>query len=87
MSCCGSRRAVGGQAQAKNPEPRPSPSSGGATMSDPVFEYVGGRSLTVTGPVTGRQYRFEVPGARRTVSRHDAASLLYVPTLRHVPHR
>jgi hypothetical protein len=85
MSCCGSRRAVGGQAQSKSPDPRLSPPAGGGA-ADPVFEYVGSRSLIVTGPVTGRRYQFEAPGTRRTVSRHDAASLLYVPTLRHVPH-
>jgi len=46
------------------------------------MQYVGGTALTVTGPVTGRVYRFAAPGARLSVNRHDAASLLYVPSLK-----
>jgi hypothetical protein len=48
------------------------------------MQYVGQSALTVTGPVTGRTYRFAAPGASLAVNRHDAASLLYVPTLRPV---
>jgi hypothetical protein len=55
--------------------------------ADPLFEYVGSTTLQVTGPVTGRQYRFEGRGARRAISRHDAPSLLHIPGLRRVPSR
>jgi hypothetical protein len=56
----------------------------GARPTNPEFRYIGGSSLTVTGPVTGHTYRFAAPGARLEVNRHDAASLLYVPSLQPV---
>jgi hypothetical protein len=82
MSCCGNRYAgPQGRAASFGPPAR-SPSTGAPV--DPLFEYVGRTSLTVTGPVTGRHYRFEGTGARHVVSRHDAPSLLYVPNLKQI---
>jgi hypothetical protein len=82
MSCCG-RRLAGAQAHSQSlgsgPLPAPRVAAG-----EPVFEYIGGSSLTVTGPITGRRYHFDATGARRAVNRHDAASLLHVPSLRHI---
>ena len=52
------------------------PSRVAAPVRDPILEYVGPTSLVITGPVTGRTYRFEQPGARVRVSVHDAAALL-----------
>jgi len=46
------------------------------------FEYVGRSSLMAIGPVTGRRYRFDGPGARVAVDRRDRRSLLSVPHLR-----
>ena len=80
MSCCGSRDA-GPQAHSVSTGPRSSIAPTGVP-SDPIFEYIGGTSLTVTGPVTGRRYYFERKGGRRSISRHDAPSLLYVPNLK-----
>jgi hypothetical protein len=85
MSCCGNRYA-GPQARSISPESRTSPAPAGVP-ADPLFEYVGGTSLTVAGPVTGRRYHFEVKGARRSISRHDAPSLLHIPNLRHIAQR
>ena len=56
----------------------------GTRASQPEFRYTGATTLTVTGPVTGRTYRFAAPGARLQVNWHDAASLLYVPSLQPV---
>jgi hypothetical protein len=80
MSCCGNRNA-GPQARQASLDPPARLPSRGAPV-DPTFEYVGQTSLTLTGPVTGRHYRFEGTGARHVVSRHDAPALLYVPKLR-----
>jgi hypothetical protein len=85
MSCCG-RRSAGPQAHSMSTESRSSGAPAGVP-ADPLFEYVGGTSLTVAGPVTGRRYHFETAGARRVISRHDAPSLLHVPNLRHIPQR
>jgi hypothetical protein len=96
MSCCGHRTlrpdgAAGGtvhavQAPAANPTGVADAAGGAAAdrPTHPEFRYVGATSLTVTGPVTGRAYRFAAPGARLEVNRHDAASLLHVPTLQAV---
>jgi hypothetical protein len=53
-----------------------SPRSPQGAPRDPLLEYIGRTSLVVTGPVTGRTYRFERPGAQLRVSVHDAAPLL-----------
>jgi len=46
------------------------------------FEYMGKTGMTVTGPVTGRRYRFEGSGARVEVDLRDRRSLAAVPQLR-----
>lgn len=82
MSCCG-RRAVSHQSSPPNSGSR-SYSSTIPAPSDPVFEYVGTTSLIVTGPMTGRSYRFDKMGARQPINKEDAPSLLFVPNLRPV---
>jgi hypothetical protein len=47
-----------------------------------VFKCVGPTGLTVTGPVTGRRYRFERPGALLAVDVRDRAALAAVMYLR-----
>ena len=61
--------------------------SAGANLSLPAhgavaFEYIGRTALTAIGPVTGRRYRFGVPGARVTVDLRDRPALASVPHLR-----
>ncbi len=46
------------------------------------FQYVGQTGLTVTGPITGRRYRFNGPGAAAEVDARDAPGLVAVPNLR-----
>jgi len=88
MSCCG-RSPMPSQARSGvfhntpgTPGSLASSAQASAAPTDPWMQYVGGTALTVTGPVTGRVYRFAAPGARLSVNRHDAASLLYVPSLK-----
>jgi hypothetical protein len=47
-----------------------------------TFEYVGNTGLTAIGPVSGRHYRFNHPGAFVEVDLRDSASLATVPKLR-----
>ena len=47
-----------------------------------VFAYLGRTALTVTGPATGRPYRFAQTGARVVVDPRDAAALRSVTVLR-----
>ena len=74
MACCGQSR----QAYAAAARPVQ------YTSGTPIFEYVGVTSLTVTGPATGRTYRFERSGARVEIDSRDLQSLGRVPNLRRV---
>jgi hypothetical protein len=55
-----------------------------ARQSRVFFQYVGRTRLTVIGPVTGRAYRFDRPGASLDVDFRDRRSLAVVPNLRQV---
>lgn len=80
--CCGNSRGRLGQGVSGILAPRTIPG-----LSRPVglaFEYVGKTRLVVTGPATGRQYRFDRPGSRLEVDPRDSASVAAVPMLRRV---
>jgi len=49
-----------------------------------TFEYTGRTRLVVTGPATGRQYRFDGPGVRLQVDPRDRAAVAAVPMLKRV---
>lgn len=89
MSCCGQQRFVAhtSTSQSSRSTVPATAAHSAATPSDPVFEYVGATALVVTGPVTGRTYRFDRRGTRLAVSRHDAPSVMHVPHLRHIAAR
>jgi hypothetical protein len=48
------------------------------------FMYTGQSALTVTGRITGKQYRFSTPGDRQLVDYRDASSMLMVPVLKRI---
>jgi hypothetical protein len=52
-----------------------------------AFEYTGATGLSLRGPITGRGYRFNGPGARVDVDARDAAWIGGVPNLRRVAAR
>lgn len=83
MSCCGSKRAPAGSwtgnvraSSLTNPQAQ--------RYSVAYFRYVGQAALTVTGPVSGKSYRFSAPGAVMPIDPRDQASLAAVPNLRQV---
>jgi hypothetical protein len=86
MSCCGqqrlrlsekdSNRAPAGSAPTAHWEQRTSP------VSLVYFEYIGKTALTVTGPITGKKYRFPQPGSKTAVDAADALSVATIPVLR-----
>ena len=49
-----------------------------------AFVYTGTTGLTVTGNVTGKQYRFNGPGAQQLVDYADASSVMLVPVLKRI---
>ena len=50
--------------------------------ANPVFEHMGTGNLVVTGPLSGKQYRFAGRGASVPVDPRDRAALAFVPQLR-----
>jgi hypothetical protein len=88
MSCCG--RQISNFAPPANVHRSASPHASGfpappqARQSHVYFEYAGQTGLTVTGPVSGRRYRFDGPGARVPVEPVDKPAMERVPHLRRV---
>jgi hypothetical protein len=79
--CCGNSRGRSLQGVSAMPAPRMPAVARPAGLT---FEYVGRTALAVTGPVTGRQYRFERPGSRLDVDPRDSASVGAIPVLKRV---
>lgn len=48
------------------------------------YQYVGRTAMTVVSPVTGRQYRFDRPGAVQQVDARDCQLLERVPNVKPV---
>ena len=81
MSCCGRT----GQQRGWIGSPQPvAPETPAVRRFAIAFEYTGQTALTVVGPMSGRRYRFESPGARIVVDPRDRPSLTRVPKLRQV---
>lgn len=59
----------------------PSAASAAVGVAGAAFRYTGHTSLTVRGPVTGRNYHFASAGAVLAVDPRDAPSLTAVPQL------
>jgi len=86
MGCCGDKREqfhdriLAPQSREIIAEASSLPSA--TPPSFVYFEYIGKTGLTVSGPITGRRYRFDVPGAVVAVEGRDAPSVSAVPNLR-----
>jgi hypothetical protein len=82
MSCCGKRLPSSPRVTEvpRSAAPRPVGPASGMVL----FCYMGMTAATVTGPVTGRQYRFPSYGAIAAVDVRDAAGVAAVPVLRRV---
>jgi hypothetical protein len=88
MACCGQKRQ---QISRANPVQRGSNPALPSNLSRPAaqarttaFQYLGKTALTAVGPVSGRHYRFNYPGAIVEVDPRDQGSLATVPNLRQV---
>lgn len=51
---------------------------------DAYFEYIGKTGLTVTGNISGKQYRFIKSGDKQMVDYRDASGFMKVPVLKRV---
>jgi hypothetical protein len=82
--CCGRDRAQL-RVTSKPPSPRPAhPVNQKAPQPGVSFVYAGNTGMTVTGPVSGTQYRFDHPGARVEVDPRDRVLLASLRQLRQV---
>jgi len=86
MSCCGKKREQSSEIapNQQNLEVTQNISSMPRLAPKGIvyFEYVGQTGLTVIGPITGRQYRFDSPAAVVAIDERDSPSLTAVPNLR-----
>jgi hypothetical protein len=89
MSCCGKmRRQPGVTFNPERPQHTgsrlPARSPDRFAMGTIFFEYIGVTAITAVGAVTGRQYRFAIPGVPVATDLRDRWSLLKVPNLREI---
>jgi hypothetical protein len=82
MACCGKGRAQ--LFGASVTMPANGTISPVARRYSVQFEYVGGTALMAIGPVSGKRYRFDHPGAVIAVDPRDRPGLAVVPALRAV---
>lgn len=77
-SCCGEQRSR----WLPHPEGTEEAQRSGPDFSTPrLFEYTGKTALSVTGPYSGKAYRFDAPGARVEVDGRDVLALSGIPVL------
>jgi hypothetical protein len=88
--CCG-RDRMPPRSTLKPSSPSPANRSANRPATPPTmkrpgvsFVYAGNTGLTVTGPVSGIQYRFNHPGARVEVDARDRVLLASLRQLRQV---
>jgi hypothetical protein len=87
MSCCGKNREqfltrIPGDPLSSRNVPPASRRVQGPAHTRVFFEYLGNTGMTVVGPVTGKRYRFDRPGAKLEVDLRDRRPLAAVPHLR-----
>ena len=86
--CCGKKRTEEAQTAQMHPAPKPEEKKAAQPQpeSDPLiyFQYLGKKGLTVTGPASGKRYRFDSPGAIVVVDPMDRRGLAGVSVLRQV---
>lgn len=88
MGCCGQRRrrhhntASPGPRRARAAETTPPRAAKRSSYA--YFQYLGKTALTAVGPISGRIYRFDRPGAVVAVDPRDRRSLAAVPSLAQV---
>ena len=81
MPCCGQKRQ---EMKLQSPNRIPNERTMASPPQSPVceMEYIGGSTLTVLGPVSGKTYRFVGYGAKVPIDIRDRRSIVNVPNLR-----
>jgi len=82
--CCGKNRTQLMKAPAI-PKTRPATAVAPQKLPSTIsFVYIGNTAITVTGPISGLDYRFERPGARVEVDWRDRILLASIRQLRQI---
>lgn len=81
MCNCGNKRAELKQQSYKLTGNVIAESNSTGFWKDVTFEYRGLSSLTVTGGVTGKRYRFNEHGARVKIDNRDVSGMMSIPML------
>jgi hypothetical protein len=83
--CCGRNRAQLNTRTATKPMTTPSKAPD-STQEPPrvPFMYVGNTAMTVTGPISGTQYRFNQPGSTLDIDARDRILLASIRQLRQI---
>ena len=84
MSCCGNKRSAWHRTEAAHSYKTEIPNADRKLREDVHFEYTGETALSVTGPVSGKKYRFLFPGDRQSADYRDAPGMMGVPVLKRV---
>lgn len=82
MCNCGNKRNELASASPGHQQPVTIP--GNKTGPGIGFIYTGKSALTVTGNVTGKQYRFRAPGDTQMIDYKDASYMIMVPVLKRI---
>jgi len=83
--CCGSQRAAARAAVvASSARAAAVPAPAASATSVIMFELFGPGPALIRGPVSGRVYRFAMPGDRVIVDARDRLGLIAMPALRWV---
>ncbi len=87
MSCCGKSREQFSAGPPIRPHSGrvaypPAPQQPQVLQTRVFFEYTGRTGMTVIGRATGKQYRFDRPGARLEVDLRDRSAMAAVPNVR-----
>jgi hypothetical protein len=82
MCNCGNNRKefTSGQSAALS-NPKSIPQQGKKMWPDVYFKYTGKTALTVTGKITGKNYRFSKPEEKLLIDYRDASGMMNVPVL------
>ncbi len=85
MCNCGNKRneySSGQHIQISNPQSIPP--QGKKMWPDIYFKYTGKTALTVTGKITGKNYRFVKPDDLVLIDYRDASGMINIPVLKKV---
>ena len=85
MNCCGNKRkALATEARTSRRQPIPAGNTQPVVENKPdrVFEYTGNNSLTLRGPISGKQYHFSSQGDKVTIDFMDSFAIMAERDLR-----